>query len=79
MRRFCVSPPTLAGFWLRAMSELQFVAERESPGALLIPPSRLTGAVIDGILMVWLTWTPEAQSGPVVTVTAPHGLQCVIA
>jgi hypothetical protein len=37
----------------------QFVAERESPGVLLIPPSRSTGAAIEGILMVWLTWTPE--------------------
>jgi hypothetical protein len=37
----------------------QFVAERESPGALLIPSSRSTGAAIEGLLMVWLTWTPE--------------------
>jgi hypothetical protein len=37
----------------------QFVAGRESPGVLLIPSSRSTGAAIEGILMVWLTWTPE--------------------
>jgi hypothetical protein len=37
----------------------QFVAERESPGVLLIPSSRSTGAAVEGILMVWLTWTPE--------------------
>ena len=36
-----------------------FVAERESPGVLLIPSSRTTGAAIEGLLMVWLTWTPE--------------------
>jgi hypothetical protein len=37
----------------------EFVAERESPGVLLIPSSRSTGAAIEGLLMVWLTWTPE--------------------
>jgi hypothetical protein len=37
----------------------QFVAGRESPGVLLIPSSRSIGAAIEGILMVWLTWTPE--------------------
>ena len=36
-----------------------FVAERECPGVLLIPSSRTTGAAIEGLLMVWLTWTPE--------------------
>ena len=37
----------------------QFVAERESPGVLLIPSTRSTGEAIEGILMVWLAWTPE--------------------
>lgn len=37
----------------------EFIAERESPGVLLIPSSRSTGAAIEGLLMVWLTWTPE--------------------
>lgn len=37
----------------------EFLAERESPGVLLIPSSRSTGAAIEGLLMVWLTWTPE--------------------
>jgi hypothetical protein len=37
----------------------QFVAGRESPGVLLIPSSRSIGAALEGILMVWLTWTPE--------------------
>jgi hypothetical protein len=36
-----------------------FIAQRESPGVLLIPSSRDTGAAIEGLLMVWLTWTPE--------------------
>ena len=35
-----------------------FVAQRDSPGVLLIPSSRSIGAAIDGILIVWLTWTP---------------------
>ena len=37
----------------------KFIAERESPGVLLIPSSRSTGAAIEGLLTVWLTWTPE--------------------
>lgn len=37
----------------------RFVAERESPGVLLIPSRRSIGAVIEGLLMVWLTWTAE--------------------
>ena len=37
----------------------EFIAERESPGVLLIPASRSTGAAIEGLLIVWLTWTPE--------------------
>jgi hypothetical protein len=37
----------------------EFIAEREFPGVLLIPSSRSTGAAIEGLLMVWLTWTPE--------------------
>jgi hypothetical protein len=36
-----------------------FVATRESPGVLLIPSSRSIGAVIEGVLFVWLNWTPE--------------------
>jgi hypothetical protein len=37
----------------------EFVAERNSPGVLLVPSSRSTGAAIEGLLIVWLTWTPE--------------------
>src|SRR5438105_3319409 len=37
----------------------RFVAERESPGILLIPSRRSIGAVIEGLLKVWLTWTAE--------------------
>lgn len=36
-----------------------FVATRGSPGVLLIPSSRSIGAVIEGILFVWLNWRPE--------------------
>lgn len=37
----------------------RFVVERESPGMLLVPSSRSIGTVIEGLLLVWLTWTPE--------------------
>jgi len=37
----------------------RFVAEHESPGILLIPSRRPLGSVIEGLLIVWLTWTPE--------------------
>jgi hypothetical protein len=37
----------------------QFTAAQESPGVLLIPPSRSIGAAIEGLLFVWLAWTPE--------------------
>jgi hypothetical protein len=36
-----------------------FLAMRESPGVLLIPSSRSIGAAIEGLLLVWLNWTPE--------------------
>ena len=36
-----------------------FVANHESPGVLLIPSSRSIGATIEGLLFVWLTWTPD--------------------
>jgi hypothetical protein len=36
-----------------------FTTKRESPGVLLIPSSRSIHAIIDGLLIVWLTWTPE--------------------
>jgi len=37
----------------------RFVAQHESPGMLLIPSRRSIGTVIDGLFVVWLTWTPE--------------------
>ena len=37
----------------------RFIAENESPGVLLIPSRRSIGAVIEGLFIVWLTWTPE--------------------
>jgi hypothetical protein len=36
-----------------------FVATRDSPGVLLIPSSRSIGAAIEGLLFIWLNWTPE--------------------
>jgi Domain of unknown function (DUF5615) len=37
----------------------RFIAQRESPGVLLIPSRRSIGAVIEGLLLVWLSWSPE--------------------
>jgi hypothetical protein len=36
-----------------------FIAENESPGLLVIPSSRSIGAVIEGLLLVWLNWEAE--------------------
>jgi hypothetical protein len=36
-----------------------FDAFHDSPGLLLIPFTRSTGAVIEGLLKVWLTWSAE--------------------
>jgi len=36
-----------------------FVGAHESPGVLLIPSSRSIGAAIEGLLFVWLNWTPD--------------------
>ena len=45
---------------LRTMSVhfQNFVFTRESPGVLLIPSSRSIGAAIEGLLFIWLNWTP---------------------
>jgi hypothetical protein len=37
----------------------KFIAHGESPGLILIPSSRSFGSVIEGLLLVWLNWTPE--------------------
>jgi hypothetical protein len=36
-----------------------FVKRHQSPGLLLIPSRRSIGAVIEGLLIVWLTWSGE--------------------
>lgn len=37
----------------------RFIKQNESPGLLWIPSRRPIGAVIEGLLMVWLNWAPE--------------------
>ena len=37
----------------------QFISGRESPGVLLIPSRRTISAVIEGLLLVWLTWSDQ--------------------
>jgi len=36
-----------------------FVAEHESPGVVQVPSSRSIGAAIEGLLIVWLSWSPD--------------------
>jgi hypothetical protein len=36
-----------------------FIKQHDSPGLLLIPSSRPIGSAIEGLLTVWLTWSPE--------------------
>jgi len=38
----------------------RFISQHESPGLLLIPSRRSISAVIEGLLLVWLTW-PDAD------------------
>jgi hypothetical protein len=37
----------------------QFISRHESPGVLLIPSRRTISAVIEGLLLVWLTWSDQ--------------------
>ena len=36
-----------------------FIATQDSPGILLIPSSRSTGAAIAGLFGAWLVWTAD--------------------
>lgn len=36
-----------------------FVSKSNSPGVILVPSSRPIGAVIEGLLLVWLNWSPD--------------------
>jgi hypothetical protein len=36
-----------------------FIATQDSPGILLIPSSRSTGAAIEGLFVAWLVWTAD--------------------
>jgi len=36
-----------------------FIATRESPGLILIPPRTTTGEAIEGLLFAWLSWTAQ--------------------
>ena len=37
----------------------QFIQTQESPGLLLVHSLRPIGSVIEGLLLVWTTWTEE--------------------
>jgi len=55
----------MAESWFPAMCERWvyifrgFTEMRASPGVLLIPPSRSIGTAIEGLLIVWLSWTSD--------------------
>lgn len=36
-----------------------FVAQKDSPGVILIPPSRSIAEMIDSLIFVWLHWTED--------------------
>lgn len=36
-----------------------FIQRQDSPGLLLIPSRRSIGSLIEGLLLVWMTWTEE--------------------
>jgi hypothetical protein len=37
----------------------RYIQQNESPGVLLIPSGRQIGAVLEGLLMVWLNWASD--------------------
>src|SRR5438270_13920070 len=37
----------------------EFIQVQESPGLLLVHSRRPIGSVIEGLLLVWMTWTEE--------------------
>lgn len=36
-----------------------FIQQQDSPGLLLIPSRRSIGSVIEGLLLIWMTWTED--------------------
>ena len=44
----------------------EFVAQHDSPGLILIPSSRSIASVIDGLLLVWMHWTPDRMRSQIV-------------
>ena len=37
----------------------EFIRDHESPGLLLVYSRRPIGSVIEGLLLIWMTWTDE--------------------
>jgi hypothetical protein len=36
-----------------------FIGHSDSPGIVLVPSSRSYSSIMEGLLLVWLDWTPE--------------------
>ena len=37
----------------------EYIGDSDSPGIILIPSSRSYSSIMEGLLLVWLDWTPE--------------------
>jgi len=44
----------------------EFTKSSDSPGLILIPSSRRSWSVIDGLLLIWEHWTPDQLKNQVV-------------
>ena len=48
-----------------------FIAYAESPGLILVPSSRSIGSVIEGLLVVWVDWTPNSLKNQAMWLPTP--------
>jgi hypothetical protein len=48
----------------------EFIADNESPEPILIPSSRSFASIIEGLLLMWLDWTPDQLTNQ--TIWLPH-------
>ena len=50
----------------------RFTAESSSPGVILVPSSRPLDIVIEGLLLMWINWSPEWIRDQAVWLPIPH-------
>jgi len=51
-----------------------FIAHDESPGLILVPSSRSIRSAIEGLLVVWVDWTPASMRNQAVWLPSPFGV-----